>query len=145
MSTSLSRVARAAAGVALLLVLALVVRGFWSDFRAAERAASARTPRVSADASSTPSTSEGEGQGTVEETTAPVAPAATSDDMLTVLIDGLNFRTAPKDDARALRGLDKGEKLDLLSERGGWYEVRDTHGATGWVSSNPNYVKTGRR
>lgn len=145
MISAVPKVARGAVGVVLLLALALIVRGWWSDYRVAERAAAARDNRPSTEATSTPPTVEGEGDNPDQSSDVPVSSTAAPDDMLTVLIDGLNFRSAPKDDAQAIRGLDKGEKLDLLGERDGWYEVRDTEGATGWVSSNSNYVKTGRR
>lgn len=129
---------KAAAGIAVLLVLALTVRGWWGDYRQGVRT-TRDAPETTASVEAT-SPIDAEGEGDSGETAEP-AP----DNTVVVLIDGLNFRSAPKDDAKPLRGLDKGERLELLGERDGWYEVRDEDGATGWVSSNPSYTKTDRR
>lgn len=139
-----SRVIRALVGLAVLFTLIIVVRGWWSDYRDANRDAS-RTRRTESSVEPTPTASEedgaGEDGGATEESEAPAQKGET----VVVLIDGLNFRSEPKSSARSLRGLDKGEKLELLGERDGWYEVKDGEGNTGWVSTNPTYTRTERR
>lgn len=136
------KVVRAAVGVAVLLVLALVVGGWWSDYRRAadQRRVAPRHEDRATESTAAPSTGEGEGS-------TPSAGQAEEKESasVVVLIDGLNFRPEPDEDAEPIRGLDKGERLDLVGTKKGWYEVRDEDGEQGWVSSNPSYTKTERR
>lgn len=136
------RLVRAGVGLAVLLVLALTVRGWWSDYREAAEQNGRASAETSASAEPTDSPTAAEGE---EQPTTPSAEPAATVETVIVLIDGLNFRSAPRDDATPMRGLDKGERLRLLGERDGWYEVRDSDGQTGWVSANPSYTKTERR
>ncbi len=139
MSERLSKTLRATLGAMTLLVLVMVVQGWWRDYREASfrPAVSETTPTVSADdATDSPGPREGEGR---EGDAQP--PAQQRQGTVRVLIDGLNFRRRPAADAKPIRGLRKGEVLTVLSERAGWYEVRSADGTKGWVSSNPNYTR----
>lgn len=134
------KIIRAVAGILVLVVLGVLVRNWWTDYRvAAERRAVAPTDTTrTPDATASPGAQKGEGTKSKTKSTAKQATVV-------VLIDGLNFRSAPKDDADPIRGLDKGERLELLGSREGWYQVRDSDGQAGWVSNNPSYTKTERR
>ncbi len=59
--------------------------------------------------------------------------------------DGVNFRSSPSTTASVLGVVAQGVTLAIVSETsagGGWWEVRGST-ATGWVTSNPEYVSTG--
>lgn len=144
-----SAVVRAAVGLVVLLTLIFMVRGWFADYREAVERARGRDNGQSQEETSAPSEDDGEGEDAApsEDAAAPEDEAETTpaDNTVVVLIDGLNFRSAPEGSARSLRGLDKGEELELLSQRDGWYEVEDGDGVKGWVSTNPSYTKTERR
>lgn len=135
------KLVRAAVGVVALLLLVFLVGGWLSDYRRAaeQQRVAPRPDNRTREQTATPSDAGG------EEATAPAAKKDAGDATVVILIDGLNFRPEPDEDASPIRGLDKGERLDLLSTRKGWYEVRDEDGERGWVSSNPSYTKTERR
>ncbi len=145
-----NNVVRGAVAVAVLVVLVFIVMGWWREYRAANEGA-VPAEAVNESVESTPTDGAGgeepeggSGEAEPSDTEAP-PPAAEPDNTVIVLIDGLNFRAAPDSTARAIRGLDKGEKLRLLGTQDGWHEVEDDDGTTGWVSSNPNYTETERR
>lgn len=144
MSTTTLRGARGAVGLIVLIALLLVVRGWWKEYRAAveaqRRAASAERAQEASRTAGSETVGEGGGR--------PAAPSTSQARVRTevvVLIDGLNFRAAPSRTARAIRGLDRGERLLVIGERNGWYEVRDSDGTHGWVSANPTYTRVERR
>lgn len=130
MSSDLKNIMKGVAAVVALVVLLFVVWGYISDFRSAEK----KTPETT---------------GTVEATTTPEgekpaeggAAESTAGKIVIVTIDGLNFRQKPESDAKAIRGLEKGEKLTLVKTQDGWYQVKDADGKVGWISSNPQYSK----
>lgn len=112
--------------------------GYWGDYRAAKGTVPA-----------------GETTSTVEVTGTAQAKVATesgsglnvmtpSDDKaaqwVVVQIEGLNLRTQPESDAEVIRGLKRNEKLRYVSGKPGWYQVTDTEGRTGWISSNSQYA-----
>lgn len=136
------KIIRASVGIVVLLALGMLVRNWWTDYRVAaeRRGVTPRETTATPDATATPGARKGE-----DSKAQPKTPAKSGDATVLVLIDGLNFRSAPKDDAEPIRGLDKGERLDLLGAREGWYQVRDSDGQSGWVSNNPSYTKTERR
>lgn len=146
MSTSTVRAVRGAAGLVVLIALLLVVRGWWQEYRTAveqqRRGPGQERARDESPTAGGEATGEGRGERPAPE--APAAPTRVRTEVV-VLIDGLNFRTDPSRTARAIRGLDRGERLLLIGERGGWYQVRDRDGTEGWVSANPTYTRTERR
>lgn len=137
---------KAVAAVVVLGVLFFTVLGYWRDFRSAARTES---PGSQPATEAPPATSEeGSGEGQSAEKPAEQSPAdtpAAKPDVVIVLIDGLNFRTKPAGDAEVLRGLDKGEQLTLVKTQSGWYQVKDSDGKTGWISSNPDYSRVEKR
>ncbi|MDP2234699.1 MAG: SH3 domain-containing protein, partial [Actinomycetota bacterium] len=118
----------------------MMVLNFWSDYRTAGHDASGFSTEStqSPDASTTasPGATQGSAAGTASNT-----PSIGS---LTVLVDGLNFRTGATRDADLIRGLDAGEKLTLLAKEGEWYRVSDTAGKVGYVSSSSQYTKAAK-
>ncbi|MDO8987120.1 MAG: SH3 domain-containing protein [Coriobacteriia bacterium] len=137
---SSTRIIRAAAGVIILAIVLIIVLNFWSDFRGAGdgTSTSSKESTQSPDASNTVSPGKTQGSGAGTPSTAP------SIGTLTVLVDGLNFRTGATRDADLIRGLDAGEKLTLLAEEGEWYRVSDTAGKVGYVSSSSQYTKVAK-
>jgi uncharacterized protein YgiM (DUF1202 family) len=136
------RILRAVSALTVLLVILLVVSGWWQDYREAVPG----------------------GRGVVSEpTTASAEPASDTDDEdsddgdskddkdkadanadgpeVEVLIEGLNFRESPSPDGKRIRGLKKGDKLTLIKTESGWHQVRASNGDEGWVSGNPQYTK----
>ena len=117
-----SKVLRALAGVVVLLILVVMVNGWWADYKKA-----------------TPKAGSGETAATAEatETPAPVAPNQT----VLVLTDGLNFREKPDATGASIRGLKRGEQFVLVSISGSWLQLQDASGQVGWVNNNPQYVR----
>jgi peptidoglycan DL-endopeptidase CwlO len=57
------------------------------------------------------------------------------------IVKGVNFRLEPKTSSPVIRLLSSGEKVDVLSQPNSfWYEVRDSAGRVGYVSSSSTYV-----
>jgi uncharacterized protein YgiM (DUF1202 family) len=133
------RALRAVAGLALLVVLLVVVSGWWKDYREAP----SDTQKPSTPSQSSPSDS-GQGSDKPAETS-PADKATAETDTLVVLVDGLNLRIAPQSDAKNVRGLNKGEKLVLLKKDEKWYEVETAEGDTGWISSDSSYTRVEKR
>jgi len=132
----LQRMAKAGLGVLVVVVLFMLVANWIGDYRSASRSG-AKAPT---------------------ETTGTVAPApaasptqaspqqqppqqSTSQKVLVVQVQGLNFRQKPSGAARAYRGLSQGEKVYLISQEGDWYKVQDSSGTIGYITSNPAYTK----
>jgi len=129
------RLLRIAVPVLLLVGVLLQVRVIVSDYRA------------TSDAEADESIDE---TGTVESTEADVglveesieATAIEEPDPQTyvvVLIEGLNFRTAP--DGDVIDTLSRDSRLILIESDGGWHHVMDADGVEGWVAANPQYVR----
>ncbi|HVD02816.1 MAG TPA: SH3 domain-containing protein [Candidatus Dormibacteraeota bacterium] len=58
--------------------------------------------------------------------------------------DGVNFRSQPSTTASVIGVVAQGVTLPIVSESsadGGWWQVRGSS-ATGWVTSNPEYIST---
>ncbi len=134
MSSDLKNILRGVAALAALVVLIFVVWGYVSDFRDAGNTAPETTSTV--EPSQTPDGAKAAAEGAKEG-----AAESTAGKVVIVTIDGLNFRTKPESDAKAIRGLEKGEKLTLVKTQDGWYQVKDAAGKVGWISSNPQYSK----
>lgn len=137
---SSTRALKAAVGVVLLSFVLMMVLNFWSDYRNASHdvggPSKEGTRSPDASAATSPDDAQGSGAGTTSTT-----PSLGT---LTVLVDGLNFRTGATRDADLIRGLDAGEKLTLLAEEGEWYRVSDTAGKLGYVSSSSQYTKVSK-
>ena len=116
-------VLRAAGGVILVAVIAYFVIGYVQDYRA-DQSIEPVLEITSTDPAK-----------------AAVQPAQTSSKVVVVLIDGLNFRSAADAQAKAIRGLKKGEQLSLIEKSSGWYHERDANNKEGWVSANPQYLE----
>lgn len=114
---------RAAGGVVLVAVIAYFVVGYVQEYRA-EQSIEPKLEITDADPAK-----------------AAVQPAQTSSKVVVVLIDGLNFRSEADAQAKAIRGLKKGEQLALIEKSSGWYHVRDASNKEGWVSANPQYLE----
>jgi len=127
-------VIRAVLGLAVLIVLIMVVLGWWRDYKAAPSSLSG-----SASTEASPTAGE-QGSGTsAAGASADETPGQS--DTLVVLVDGLDLRAEPSADAKSLRGLNKGERLVLVKKDGDWYRVKTTEGDTGWISANPGYTR----
>lgn len=134
MNDSIVRWAKGIAAVVVLVALLLLVGRYWSDYREAPEK---QTPTETT--ATVPADEKQEGEKADETKAAAPKPKATK--TLQVTIDGLNFRKQPSSGGTAIRGLNTGEKLTLLKEADGWYQVKDSEGVTGWVSANPQYTK----
>lgn len=128
-----TRAAKAALALAILIVVAFFVFNWYTDYRDAKE-------RREAPASETTTGSVNATGGASGEAT-PGTPAVKSIGAVTVLIDGLNFRTEPNKDSKLIRGLSKGEKLVLIRTEADWHHVQDTQGVRGWISASPQYTE----
>ena len=134
------RTAKAVVGVIAVVVVAGIVMNWVGDYRAASSGrdgTAATTP--SAQATSTAG-STGKPAGTSKPTPRTTKPAATTQ-VLLVKVDGLNFRSKPSDQSKAMRGLSKGERVVVISSEGNWYKVEDSKGVVGYITSNPTYTQ----
>jgi len=127
-----TRAAKAALALVFLIVVALFVFNWYTDYRTAKEG------KVVPESETTTESVNATG-GASGETTA--GTAVKSIGTVTILIDGLNFRTEPNKDAKLIRGLDKNEKLVLLRTEADWHHVQDASGVRGWISSNPQYTE----
>ncbi|WP_019533413.1 SH3 domain-containing protein [Paenibacillus ginsengihumi] len=60
-----------------------------------------------------------------------------------VIVDTVSFRSAPNVDSTVYRYLKDGEQVDIVSKVNKyWYQVRDSSGKLGYVSSNSKYIRT---
>jgi len=125
---------RAAVAVVVLVSLALIVRGWWRQYKSA--------PRPSQDTTQTaepiaPTDTQGEEAPAAAPEAGDTAAAPT---VLVVRTDGLNFRVKPDSTSEAIRGLEKGETLTVVTKDGDWYQVKTAKGETGWITDNPSYT-----
>ncbi|MDY0087285.1 MAG: SH3 domain-containing protein [Coriobacteriia bacterium] len=128
------RVGRAIAGVIVLVLIFVLVNGWWRDYRRGE------APEKPAE--ETTSTPEAETEGDkAEEKPAEAKPDATAKGTVVVLIEGLNFRKEPSRDGTLIRGLSRGTRLVLLETVDGWHHVKDDTGVVGYVSSSTQYTE----
>ncbi len=116
---NIGKIIQAVIGVLVVLVLAIVVYGWYGDFKSAPPAAA-----PSAVGTSTP-------------------PSVISTGSVVIgiaKIEGVNFRVKPASNAKLIRGLHKNEKVTILAKDGQWYKVKDSRGRLGWVTANGDYV-----
>lgn len=133
-----SRILKGAAALAVLAVLSLIVWNWYGDFKSAPKNSAETSTTV--EPSSTPSSDKkGSGGGSVGQAQ-PSQPAGSQPTAIVTLIDGVNFRPKPDATAKAVRGLNKGEVLTLISKQGDWYHVTTSDGADGYVTANPQYT-----
>lgn len=131
----LPTLAKAAAAAVGLVIVAVVVMGYFGEYRAAKGTAGGEATRsVDATGASEDSTLTGAGMNVMSRT------SGATPSWVIVQIEGLNLRTQPESDAEVIRGLSRNEKLRYVSGKTGWYQVTDKDGRTGWISSNPQYA-----
>jgi uncharacterized protein YgiM (DUF1202 family) len=139
------RAIRAVIGLVVVLVLAGLVMNWVGDYRGAStmNGAPAKGAPSSESTKTGDSNAAPEGGASTNDKpasgTAPEKPAAAKT-VLIVDVDGLNLRGEPNGDAPAMRGLRKGERVELLEDQGSWYKVLDKNGDTGYITSNPSYT-----
>ncbi|MHB9002713.1 MAG: SH3 domain-containing protein [Coriobacteriia bacterium] len=136
------RIARGGVGVVVVAIIFLTVMNWVGDYRSE----SAANGAGSIDASGTPNataTPSATLPATKPKASAPEEPSATpvSGKTVTVLVDGLNFRSAASKDAELIRGLSANEKLDLIAQEGSWLQVKDSQGTIGYVSGSGSYTR----
>lgn len=135
------RLLKAFSAVSVLLVILLVVTGWWRDYREAvpgDRSMVSQPTTATAEPGSGDDEGEGEGE---EPETGEKEPEAAKGPSVEIVIDGLNFRETPEANGKRIRSLDQGEKLTLVKTENGWHQVRDKDGKVGWISGNSQYTK----
>jgi uncharacterized protein YgiM (DUF1202 family) len=132
----LQRMAKAALGVLVLVVLFMLIANWIVDYRAASRGG------VKADTETTGTVAPAPAASPTQASPQPQpSQQSASQKVLVVQVQGLNFRQKPSGTARAYRGLSQGEKVYLISQEGDWYKVQDSSGTVGFITSNPAYTK----
>jgi len=127
------RVIKPAAALVVLGIILILVLTWWSDYKTPDAVSDGETTST-VEATATP-----EGESGDEAPAEGEQPAAQG--TVTVLVNGLNFRTQPAGDAELIRGLAEGTRLTLLATESGWYKVQDADGTIGYVSSSAQYTK----
>jgi uncharacterized protein YgiM (DUF1202 family) len=134
-------VAKPVIAIVVLAVVALLVLSYWGGYRSSKGASAEPEAETTATADATgtaePAPEEGEDGGEASEASAESSAKGT----VTVLIDGLNFRTGPSKSGDLIRGLDEGEKLTYVATEDGWYKVEDSEGNVGYVSASTQYTQ----
>ncbi|MBP7148197.1 MAG: TonB family protein [Acidobacteria bacterium] len=102
--------------------------------------AGCRTVREAAPAPAPPSPPPAPPAQAEEVRPEPPPPAQAEEEWVRVTASRLNVRSAPGTDSEAVEKIGQNERLLVVSEREGWYEVRLPDGRTGWVSAE--YVRT---
>lgn len=141
---------KAVAGAIVIIALLIVVNRWWGEFRSSAATAPTNGTESSAtggEGASTGETSTQDSKDAEKTDTQPQpdakspADSKSSDKTVVILIDGLNFRESPSQDGNVIRGLDKGEKMTLVAEKSGWYQVKDSDDVEGWVYGSDKYTK----
>lgn len=133
-----ARLIKAGAAVAVLVLIVMLVLSFWGNFRAAMNPAQGAEASATAEATGTAQT---DSEGSTEGTPSQSEQSAHAGGKVIVLIDGLNFRTAPERDSELIRGLSEGEELAYIETKDGWYKVKASDGTEGWVSASEQYTR----
>ena len=114
-------------GLVVLFILLYTVSNWWREYRSAGTGQTgSRRPRRCPP----PMAKRGAG-------TQPAEADKSQSSTVVVLVDGLNLRVEPDNDAKSIRGLNKDEKLVLLKTDGKWYQVETAEGDEGWISVEP--------
>lgn len=132
MSTGVMKWVRGLVALVVLVSIALVVRGWWTEYKAAPRP-SQETTQTAEPVDTVDEPQEEPDAAPAEEPAKPV--------VLIVRTDGLNFRVKPDSTSEAIRGLEKGETLTVITKEGDWYQVKTEKDETGWITDNPSYTK----
>jgi len=140
------RMIRAGAALIALLIVVLVVSDWWGDYRAAMRAGNGAESTATVEpVDESEEEAETEEAETEEEPpatpSAPVSGDAGTGKTVVVVVDGLNFRVAPERDAKLIRGLPAGTKLEHLETKDDWHKVKDADGVVGYVSASTQYSR----
>ena len=127
-----TRLFQAIAAIVGLMIIVMLVLSYWGNYRSSTDSDSSAETTATIEATATP---DGEGEQSAEGDEA--EPATT----VVVLIEGLNFRTAPSRDADLIRGLSKGDRLLYIATEDGWYKVKTEDDKEGYVSSSSQYTE----
>lgn len=134
----LSVVRRAAPWVLLGLVVVFVMT-MWGGYRsAAKQYAEAHSRSLATTGTAGPAAAKKEAATKASATKKAAAPAGPT---LQVLVSGLNFRSSASTSSKVIRALPKGETLIVVQDAGKWFQVKDSKGTVGWVTSGSRYVK----
>ena len=129
---------RPVAALAALAVVLMLVMSYWGNYvSGSDTGDTGEDASVEASETVEPEESAQEGSAEGDDVAEPAPSPAT----VIVLIEGLNFRTAPSRDADLIRGLGKGDELTHLETSDGWYKVRDSDGNEGYVSASSQYTQ----
>ena len=126
-----TRLIQAIVAIVGLVIIVMLVLSYWGNYRSSKDPESSVETTATVEATATP---EGEGEQPAE------SDEAESATTVVVLIEGLNFRTAPSRDADLIRGLNKGDRLLYIATEDGWYKVKTQDGKEGYVSSSGQYT-----
>jgi len=123
--STVGKVVRALVGLAVIVVLVLLVNGWYQQYKSASLAnRSGQTSETT----------------TTAETTQVVA--VSGGQRVVILVDGLALRATPTSTAAPIRSLKKGEQLLLVGTSGAWLQVRDSkNGRIGYVGNVPTDVQ----
>ncbi len=135
--SDVGRVARGAAGVVVLILLVVLVNGWWREYRRGD-APVAPQPEATSTPEPAPESEEPAGEGGGEPADEGAEPSGAT---VVVLIEGLNFRKEPSREGELIRGLNRGTELVYLETVDGWYRVRTEDGTEGFVSASPQYTE----
>lgn len=130
-----TRLIQAIAAIVGLVIIVMLVLSYWGNYRSSKDPESSEETTATIEATTTP---EGEGEQPAEGDEGDEAESATT---VVVLIEGLNFRTAPSRDADLIHGLNKGDRLLYIATEDGWYKVKTQDGKEGYVSSSGQYTE----
>lgn len=137
------KVIRGVIGIVVVFALFFLVLNWVGDYRSASKKPVVPAKNTS---SKTSTSTDADGKGsTPQEAVVEEQPADGGDTAIGALIvevDGLNFRKQPSGDSPAVRGLKKGERVDILEDLGDWYKVRDGNGEVGYITSNQSYTRS---
>lgn len=128
------RIARGIAGVVVLVLIFVLVNGWWRQYRQPE---SSEAPSAETTATVEPETEGEKPEGAPEGEKAQEASGSS----VVVLIEGLNFRKEPSREGELIRGLARGTRLVHLTTQDGWHHVKDDKGVEGYVSASPQYTE----
>jgi uncharacterized protein YgiM (DUF1202 family) len=110
----------------VLIVVAWVVAGFWSDFVRAEKAVSAAE--------------QGSGTSSVTTTSTAAGVETTVTDLVATTRVDVVLRSQPSTSTAAVATSKKGSALEVLARQGAWFKVKDEAGHVGWIPNDVQYI-----
>ena len=126
----LLRIVRVVVPWIALIAVVTVALTLWSEFRfEADRV----SPSAESTATVAPEDDTDSGSTAATGTVPPDAP------YVRVKADGLNLRADASTDSEVVKKLPTGTILSYVESANGWYHVRDTEGAEGWVAAGGSF------